>query len=716
MRQVVQHFKSGLTEVVDAPAPALRPGHVLIRTHLSLVSAGTERMLVEFGRASLIDKARQQPDKVAMVLDKARTDGLVATLQAVSAKLDQPIPLGYCNVGTVIAVGAGVADFAAGDRVASNGPHAEVVRVPANLCARVPEGVADECAVFTVAAAIALQGVRLIAPTLGETVVVTGLGLVGLLAVQILRANGCRVLGVDLDPARRELARGLGAEIIDAAGEDPVAAAMTLTAGKGVDAVLVAASTDSSGPIADAAKMSRQRGRVVLVGVTGLELSRADFYAKEISFQVSCSYGPGRYDPQYEDHGHDYPIGFVRWTEQRNFCAVLELMAAGSLRTAPLITHRVAIARAPEAYEALLADHRALGIVLSYDVPPATDRDILARTVPVRAAQPVVAGGVTCSFVGAGNYASRILLPAFVKAGVRLRTIVTSGSVQGLHAARKFGFEQASTELEALLADPGTAAVVIATRHDSHADLAVRALAAGKHVFVEKPLALTHAQLASVRRQLESGGTSRPLLTVGFNRRFAPLVRRLRELIAPAREPRAFIYTVNAGQVPAGHWTQDRLAGGGRVAGEACHFIDLLRHLAGAAITGVRVQPLGRASPGHPPDSASISLGFANGDIGTVHYLATGHRSFPKERIEVFCGGGVLQLDNFRRLNAFGWPGYSGKRQFSQDKGQAALVAAFVAAVSGQGPEPIALDEILEVSEVTLQCADALEPLGGGAE
>jgi predicted dehydrogenase/threonine dehydrogenase-like Zn-dependent dehydrogenase len=670
-------------------------------------------MLVEFGRASLLDKARQQPDKVAMMLEKMRTDGLSATIEAVTAKLDQPIALGYCNVGTVLAMGSGVVDFNVGDRVASNGPHAEVVRVPANLCARVPEGVPDEVAVYTVAGAIALQGVRLIAPTLGETIVVTGLGLVGLLAIQILRANGCRVVGIDLDPIRLGMARGLGAATIDAAGEDPVAVAMALTAGRGVDAVLIAASTDSSRPISDAAKMSRQRGRVVLVGVTGLELSRADFYAKEISFQVSCSYGPGRYDPQYEDHGHDYPIGFVRWTEQRNLGAVLDLMVSGSLRAEPLITHRFPIARAADAYEVLIKDRGALGILLTYEAVGTSDQDIRAQTVPVQAGKRVAGKRAVCSFIGAGNYASRILLPAFVKAGARLHTVVTSGSVQGVHAARKFGFQQVSTDLDAVFADHDTAAVVIATRHDSHADLVVRALAAGKHVFVEKPLALTREQLAGVRRQVESAGPSRPLLTVGFNRRFAPLVRRLHELIAAAREPRAFIYTVNAGQVAAEHWTQDRSAGGGRIIGEACHFIDLLRCLAGAAITDVRVHALGRFRSGQPSDSASISLAFANGDIGTMHYLATGHRAFPKERIEVFCGGGVLQLDNFRRLNSFGWPGFSGKRLFAQDKGQTALVAAFVAAISGGGPEPIPLDEIFEVSDVTLGCAEALEQSGG---
>lgn len=714
MRQVVQHFKSGLTEVVEAPAPALRPGQLLIRTHLSLVSAGTERMLVEFGRASLIGKARQQPDKVAMVLEKARTDGVVATLEAVTAKLDEPIPLGYCNVGTVIAVGAGVAGFQPGDRVASNGPHAEIVRVPVHLCARVPSVVADDTAVFTVTGSIALQGIRLLAPTLGETIVVTGLGLIGLVAVQLLRANGCRVIGIDMDRVRLELAHALGAEVIDAASQDPAAEATAMTAGSGVDGVLIAAATDSDRPVTEAARMSRQRGRIVLVGVTGLELSRADFYAKELTFQVSCSYGPGRNDPGYEEHGHDYPIGFVRWTEQRNFTAVLEVMAAGGLRADRLITHRVPIINAAAAYKTLLTDRGALGILLTYDqasTPPAVQME---RTVPVAGRRSTRAGRAVCSFVGAGNYASRILIPTFAKQRARLRTVVTGGSVQGVHAGRKFGFEFVSTDVDALLQDSETSVVVVTTRHDSHAELAVKALAARKHVFVEKPLALTRAQIDSVRRVLDATGPNRPVCMVGFNRRFAPLIRRMAGVLASVRGPRAFIYTVNAGAIPPNHWTQDRTLGGGRIVGEACHFIDLLRYLAAAPIAGCAAQALAPAVAGALPESATISLRFANGDLGTIHYLATGHRSFPKERLEVFAGGAVLQLDNFRRLNSFGWPGMAGKRTLAQDKGQSDCVAAFLSAVEAGGGEPIPLAELFEVAEVTLRCAEALEQQGAG--
>ena len=713
MRQVIQHFRSGLTEIIDTPAPAARAGHLLIRTSVSLVSAGTERMLVEFGRSNLLGKARQQPDKVRMVLDKVRTDGLGATFEAVTAKLDQPIPLGYCNVGTVIGVGPGVTGFQVGDRVASNGPHAEVVRVPVNLCAPVPDAVDDETAAFTVAGAIALQGVRLLQPTLGETIVVTGLGLVGLLAVQILRANGCRVIGIDLDAGRLSLAGQLGAETINAStGVSPVGAALALTGGRGVDGVLITASTDSNRPVADAAQMCRKRGRIVLVGVAGLELSRADFYAKELSFQVSCSYGPGRYDPQYEERGNDYPIGFVRWTEQRNLEAILELMASRSIRTDQLVTHRVPIDDAQRAYEALLEDRKALGILLQYPPRAGDEPALVARTIELRSAPPAGSGKPGCGFIGAGNYASRILLPAFVAAGARLRTVVTSGSVQGAHAGRKFGFEQVSTDVDALLADGETRVVVIATRHDSHADLAARALAAGKHVFVEKPLAVTRDQLETVRSQLAAGGAARPVLTVGFNRRFAPHVRTIARLLAGSREPRAFIYTVNAGMVPSEHWTQDRESGGGRIVGEACHFVDLLRFLSGSPVADVAAAPVGGGNSAGLVDSATLTLRFANGDAGTIHYLANGHLSFPKERLEVFVGGRVLQLDNFLRLRGYGWPGFKGERAFRQDKGQRGLAGAFLAAVMTGQPDPIPPTELLEVAEVTLRCAELLENRG----
>ena len=706
MKQVLQSLRTGTIEVADVPRPSAGRGQVLIATSRTLISAGTERMLVEFGQANLLDKARLQPDKVRIVLDKVRTDGLLPTVASVRNKLDQPLALGYCAVGTVVEVGAGVHAFGVGDRVASNGKHAEFVCLPETMCARVPENVPDDLASFTVPSAIALQGIRLVHPTLGEAVVVTGLGLIGLLTVQLLRAQGCRVLGLDFDPAKLELARRYGAETLDlSTNGDALAAAMVFSRGRGVDAVLITASTKSSEPIHQAALMCRQRGRIVLVGVAGLDLSRGDFYKKELTFQVSSSYGPGRYDPSYEERGHDYPVGFVRWTAQRNFEAVLDMLADCRLDPAPMISHRFPIADAAAAYELLSGASPSLGIVLSY---PTAALESVPRTV-ARTAAPTAANGPrlltgaspSVSFVGAGNYSCAVLIPAFKAAGARLETVASSGGVSGLHASRRFGFARTTTDTDSLFADTATDIVVITTRHDSHALFVARALSAGKHVFVEKPLCLTLDELAeietAVARSAASGAA--PQLMVGFNRRFAPHVRRVHQLLRGVTEPKAFVMTVNAGAIPSDHWTQDPASGGGRIVGEGCHFIDLLRFLAGSRITSHALATL----PGAMPDTATLQLGFADGSIGTVHYLANGSKSFPKERLEVFAGGRVLQLDNFRKLTGFGWPHFSSMNLWRQDKGQRACAAAFVDSVRMRQPSPIPFSELAEVARVTIE-------------
>ena len=706
MKQILQSLKTGITEVADVPAPGARRGSVLIRTSRTLISAGTERMLVDFGKANLLDKARQQPDKVKMVLDKVRTDGVLPTLQSVRNKLDQPLALGYCNVGRVMDVGAGVNGFAVGDRVASNGSHADVVSVPMNLCVRVPDEVPDDHAAFTVIAAIALQGIRLVQPSLGEAVVVTGLGLIGLITVQLLRAHGCRVLGIDFDGAKLALARELGAETVDlSAGQDPVAVAQRFSRGRGVDAVLVTASTKSSEPIHQAALMCRQRGRIVLVGVAGLELAREDFFKKEITFQVSSSYGPGRYDPEYEEKGHDYPAGFVRWTEQRNFEAVLDMMADGRLDVAPLISHRFPVADAAAAYALVSGTAPSLGIVLEYD----RSDEPAVRTVPVSAPDPErrpAGGEPAVSFIGAGNYARAVLIPAFKAAGARLHAVASSGGVSAVHAGRRFGFAQSTTDTSSIFSDADTRAVVITTRHDSHARMVLRALEARQHVFVEKPLCLTLDELQQIElaHARASASASPPLLMVGFNRRFAPHVVKMRALLLGAPGPKSMLMTVNAGSLPADHWTQDPEVGGGRVVGEGCHFIDLLRFLAGAPI----VRHHASAMQAERGDTVTLQLVFADGSIGSIHYLANGHKSFPKERLEVFASGRVLQLDNFRRLTGYGWPGFGTMKLWSQDKGQKACAAAFVRAVEQGLPSPIPFHEVVEVSRVTIEAAASL--------
>ncbi len=650
-----------------------------------------------------------------MVLDKIRTDGLSTTLEAVKSKLDQPLALGYCNVGEIAELGRGVEGLAVGDRVVSNGKHAEIVCVPKNLCAKIPDGVSDEAASFTVLAAIGLQGIRLVQPTMGECVVVTGLGLIGLLTVQMLRAQGCRVLGIDLDPARLELARQFGAETVSpGAGEDVLAAAQAFSRGRGVDAVIITASTKSNEPVRQAAQMCRQRGRIVLVGVVGLELSRADFYEKELTFQVSCSYGPGRYDPSYEEGGNDYPLGFVRWTEQRNFEAVLDLMASGRLDVTPLISHRFSLERAVEAYDLLSSGVPSLGILMQY---PQDDAARLARrTVPLEASQATakpashVAAQTRCSvaFLGAGNYAGRVLIPAFKAAGATLRTVVSSGGVSAVHYGEKHGFAQASTDGAGVLDDPAIDTVVVATRHDAHASQVLSALRAGKHVFCEKPLCLTLDALAEIG--VEAGARPGQKLMLGFNRRFAPQVIKIKQLLSTVAEPKSFVITVNAGAIPADHWTQDKAVGGGRIVGEGCHFIDLLRHLAESPIVALNTTAMGSHSAVKiADDKATITLKFADGSFGTLHYLANGDKGFPKERLEVFCAGRVLQLDNFRMLRGWGWKGFSKMRLWRQDKGQAACASAFVKAVRSGMPCPIPLDEVLEVSRVSIEAQNALE-------
>lgn len=709
MKQILQSLRTGATEIVEVPVPRAGRGSLLMQTSRTLVSAGTERMLVDFGKAGLIDKARQQPDKVRMVLDKIKTDGLIPTVEAVLNKLDQPLPMGYCNVGVVSEVGNGVTGFSVGDRVASNGKHAEMVSVPINLCAKIPETVSDDEAAFTVIGAIALQGVRLVQPTLGEAIVVTGLGLIGLMTVQLLRAHGCRVLGLDFDPQKLALAKQFGAEVVDlAAGQDPVIAAEIFSRGRGVDAVIVTAATKSSEPIHQAALMCRKRGRIVLVGVTGLELSRDDFFKKELTFQVSASYGPGRYDPNYEEKGQDYPIGFVRWTEQRNFEAVLDMMADGLIDVKPLISHRFAIDAADKAYEVVSGSEPSLGILLGY---PGLGVTSAARTVtfyPAPTLHVTRAKVAGVSFVGSGNYATAVLIPAFKEGNARLRTVASSAGVSGVYAGRKYGFEQATTDTDSLFSDPDTQAVVVTTRHDSHAQFVLKALESGKHVFVEKPLCLTLAELAQIEdkyAQLSAQDFSRPLVMIGFNRRFAPQVQKIKTLLLGTSGPKAFVMTVNAGAIPADHWTQDLDVGGGRIVGEACHFIDLLRFLAGTNIENYTAMRMTAATG----DTVTISLHFKDGSVGTVHYFSNGSKSFPKERLEVFASGRVLQLDNFRKLTGYGWPMFKKMNLWRQDKGQKTCVAEFIRAISEGGAAPIPFAEVIESSRVSIEIANSLK-------
>jgi predicted dehydrogenase/threonine dehydrogenase-like Zn-dependent dehydrogenase len=712
MKQLLQDMRHGKTTLVEAPAPHAGAGELVICSSVSLISSGTERMLVGFGRASYLEKARQQPEKVRMVLEKIRSEGLLSTIEAVQSKLSQPVPLGYCNVGIVMEAGSGISDLKAGDRVVSNGPHADVVRVPRNLCARIPEAVSDDEAAFAVVASIGLQGVRLALPTLGEAFVVTGAGLIGLLTIQLLRAHGCRVLAIDFDASKLALAKSFGAETCNpGAGEDPVSAGLAFSRGRGVDGVIIAASTESAEPVTQAARMCRKRGRIILVGVAALELNRADFYEKELTFQVSCSYGPGRYDPEYEVKGHDYPLGFVRWTEQRNFEAVLDMLASRQLDVKPMISHRFDFENAPQAYESLMNDKTGLGTLLVYSTP-APDR--MSRTATLNPERVIryAKGKPVVGFIGAGNYASRVLIPAFRHAGAQLHRIVTAGGINGVIHGTAGGFAEASTDLDTMFPDQSIDAVVIVTRHDSHAALVCRALDAHKHVFVEKPLAIDVGGLEEIKRRFKAahdpGDAGGPQLMVGFNRRFSPQIMKMKELLITLNAPKSFVFTINAGEIPAAHWTQDRKIGGGRIIGEACHFIDLMRFLAGNSISSVQARCLGGdGGLVGGEDKAVITLGFVDGSFGTIHYLANGAPGFPKERIEVFAEGRVLQLDNFRKLSGFGWSGFSRMNLWRQDKGQKNCAAAFLKSLES-GVPAIPVEEIFEVSEVTLRAAEIL--------
>ncbi len=718
MKQILQNLKSGETVLEDIPCPQVLPGHILIRTSQTLVSAGTEKMLVDFGKANLIDKARQQPDKVKMVLDKVKTDGLVPTVEAVRNKLDQALPMGYCNVGRVLEVGSGVTQFKVGGRVASNGKHAEVVCVPENLCVAIPDSVSDEAATFTVLGAIALQGIRLVQPTLGETVVVTGLGLIGLVTVQLLIAQGCRVLGIDLDSEKIELAKALGAETVNLSqGEDPVAIAEQFSRGRGVDAVIITASAKTNEIVRQAALMSRKRGRIVLVGVVGLELSRADFYEKELTFQVSCSYGPGRYDPEYEEGGHDYPVAFVRWTEQRNFEAVLDMIASGNLNTEILVSHRFPLDQAVDAYKLVGGESKesSLGIVLQFPEPAEKTNDELKnRTIRLPESNQSARKGAKAKvgFIGSGNYATAVLIPAFAQTNAELVSVASSAGISSVHAGKKFGFATVTTDSGEIIQDSTINTVVVTTRHDSHARFVCDALKAGKHVFVEKPLALKREELNEIVAAYESvSAQGSPLVMVGFNRRFSPHVQKIKQLLSTVSQPKSFIMTVNAGAIPADHWAQDKEVGGGRIIGEGCHFIDLLRYLADAEITSVQAMMIGEGV-GVRDDKVTFTLGFANGSFGTVHYLANGNKSFPKERLEIFCADRVLQLDNFRKLTGYGWKGFDKMKLMRQDKGQKACAAAFVEAIEKGIESPISFSELIEVANVTFDVVDILDRQG----
>lgn len=697
MLQIIQDLQSGDTILAEVPAPTLHPGQVLIRTHRSLVSLGTERMLVEFGKANWLDKARQQPEKVRQVLDKIKTDGLKPTMDAVLRKLGEPLPLGYCNAGEVIGVGAGVTEFKVGDRVVSNGHHAEIVSVPKNLVARIPEGVSYEQASFTVIGSIALQGIRLIQPAFGETIVVTGLGLIGLIAAQLLHANGCQVIGLDFDEKKVSLARSWGIQAFNVSdGADPVALVMQHTGGVGADGVLITASAKTSDIIAQSAKMSRKRGRIVLVGVIGLDIQRADFFEKELTFQVSCSYGPGRYDEQYEQKGHDYPIGYVRWTEKRNFEAVLQALATGRLQVAPLVTERVQLADYQSIY-GNMSGGGSIASILEYS-GQARHTDTTVRLQQSNfSGQKGVLG-----IIGAGNFTGAVILPALYDLGASVKYIASAKGLSGTILAKKYKVACSTTRYQDMLEDPEVDAVLITTRHDAHARQVIEALQSGKHVFVEKPLALTAQEIDEIIAAYEQSGKT---LTVGFNRRFSPFVLDARKQLGQSG-PLNMIATMNAGAIPPQHWTQDMHTGGGRIIGEACHYIDLMVALSNSLVESVVMNALGPHAQENT-DNASILLRFKNGSQGVINYFSNGAKSYAKERIEIFSQNRTIVIDNFRKSEYYGFRSSGMKK--TQDKGHREQFRLLVQRLQQGGEAIIPFAEIVNTSRAAIAAVESLK-------
>ncbi|MEE9385357.1 MAG: bi-domain-containing oxidoreductase [Nannocystaceae bacterium] len=752
MKQILQSYRSGELWLAEVPTAACKSGGLLVRTRTSLVSAGTERMLTSLARKSLIGKARARPDLVKKVIERIKSDGLAPTLEKVFAKLDEPITLGYSATGEVVEVGSQVAGFQPGDRVAIAGAgyatHAEFNYVPANLCVGVPDGVENDDAAFTTVGAIALQGVRQASPMLGERVVVIGLGLLGLTTVQILKANGCAVMGVDLDPHRAALARALGAD--EATSSEPLGACEAFTRGRGADAVIITAATPSNEPVRQAAEMSRLKGRVVVVGLVGMDIPRDAYYLKELDLRLSMSYGPGRYDSDYEEGGKDYPYSYVRFTEQRNMESFLYLVAEGKVTPSRLVTHRFSFEQALGAYALLSgrgggsgqetnletlqedasggtgkdgggkgtqddagrgdAAGKYLGILLEYPVAAAMDRQVTQTQAAASRSRASGGDRLGVGFIGAGGFARGILLPELSRnKKVRLTAVCTTTGTTAQQTAKNCGFEVATTELGDVLGDSGTHAVFVVTTHETHASLASQAIRAGKHVFVEKPMGLTSAQIdeyAEALGEARAGGHA-PCLMVGFNRRFSPHARLLKQEFGERSTPMVISYRINAGRIAPGHWTQDANVGGGRILGEVCHFVDFCGYLVGSSpirVTATSIASARRDVIAH--DSVVLNIQYKDGSLATIQYLAEGHRTMPKERCEVFAGGESAVMDNFRSTQVFGSShGLRGK----QLKGFAEEISAFLSTATEGGAWPIPWESLVETHQVCFAARRSLE-------
>ena len=699
-------MRSGVVAVYDVPSPGVQRGRILVRTAASLISAGTEKNTVDMGKKSLLGKARQRPDLVKQVIEKARTEGLMNTYTAVKAKLDGTTALGYSAAGIVAAVGDGVSGFKVGDRVGCAGAgyasHAEMISVPQNLCVRLPDEINFDEGAFGTLGAIALQGVRLAQPTLGEAFVVIGLGLLGQITVQLLKANGCRVFGVDIDEAKLKLAHELGAEMCSTPS-DARRAVKEFSRGRGADAVLITAATPSNEPMELAGDISRSKGRVVVVGLVGMNVPRNVYYLKELDLQISMSYGPGRYDPEYEERGHDYPFAYVRWTEGRNLEAFFDLVASKSISVEKLISHRFPIERGEDAYKIISGETKQpyLGIVLEYETERKISSSLQLQTKPASKASAIRIG-----MIGAGSYAKKFLLPNFKSNRAEFRFIATGSGLTARDIGAQYGFASCVSEPQDVINDEHANLIVIATRHDTHARFAQAALERNKHVFVEKPLAMNDAELDGL---LNAARLSDAKLMVGFNRRFSPLALAAKKFFGERSFPLSILYRINAGRIPKDSWIQDPIQGGGRIVGEVCHFIDLMHFFTGSITTRVFAESVTSRNHEAPDaDSIVITLKFADGSNGTIAYLAEGDRSIPKERVEIYGGARTFVLDDFRSASMFANGKETVKKLSAQDKGQKGEVQIICDTVLSGGEAPIALTDLAATTRATFRILDSL--------
>lgn len=692
MKKLIQYINDGKIELLECPSPTISENEVLVQTKCSLISSGTERMLLDFGKSNFLNKILKEKKRVKDVIAKIKTDGIIPTLEAVNYKLNTPISLGYSNVGTIIDLGSNINDLKIGDRVVSNASHAEIISTTQNLCSKIPDNVSNETASFTIIGSIALHGIRLSNVTLGETVAVVGTGLIGLLAIQILKANGCNVIALDIDESRLKLAEKYGAKVFDLSKNESVENFVkNNTNNLGVDKTIITASSKSSEPITLSSKITRKRGKIVLVGVADIHFDRADLYEKEISFQVSCSYGPGRYDNNYEQNGVDYPEAYVRWTEKRNFDAVLNLMSEKKIIIEDLMTEKYNFSDAEIAYDSLLKSKDLISILMLYGIDEKVKNEnvIEFNRNQFNKLNPII------TVVGSGNYAQRNIIPQLKKMDLNLDTIISKEGLSGSLFSKKYGFTNSSTNFEKTLDSSLANTYFITTRHNLHSDMVNKCIVKNKNIFCEKPLALSIEELDEIKKNYKKYDSK---IMLGFNRRFSCLTSKSKELLASCSSPKSFIFTFNSGYIAEDHWVNDKKIGGGRILGEACHHIDLMRFLCGEKIVNLKSTFLDNDTK----DTAIINLEFEDGSIGCINYFSNGSKMYPKEDIKIFCEGKILHLDNFKALYGYGWKNFRTKKLFNQDKGQKKCLGAFINSIKNGHPSPIPFNEIYEVSKFSI--------------